>query len=633
MKSLAALSLAMIAFFSASVLAQEEGPPNFIVFLTDDQGWGDLGCYGHPVIQSPNLDRFASEGIRLTQCYAACSVCSPSRSAIVTGRTPYRNGVWRWIPSGSQYHLRASEITIASLLKKQGYQTCHAGKWHLNGKFNSDEQPQPDDHGYDHWLATQNNASPNHLNPENFVRNGQQVGRLEGPSSMIAASEAVRWLKSREDKSTPFFITVWTHEPHLPIESAPEFMAPYADIEDEGLRQHHGNITQMDAAFGKLMSAVDAMGYRDNTVVFFTSDNGPEGNGTTGRTRGSTGGLRGRKRHTHEGGIRVPGIIRWPGKIEAGATSANPAIGSDIFTTICDIAGIPIPDDRTIDGASLRPLFDGKPVERDQPLYWRNHLAPLQFRVGLRIGDWKMVASEDLDSFELYNIHEDPQETKDLSDVHPQKFEDLKQRLIEHDASVLEEGPDWWKDDAVQPRSRSRTVEPSAGKDSSGTFEVVLGTDVRKTNFGFRLEPEQEGLAFLKLPEPIVGQATVRMKYRSASQGQATKNGALLIAEKPNNASSVKVGTAIGLGQHVAFQGGWNQLGSLLRKQAKFDAAETFELELSFDMARHTASATINDSSMTFKLPPDLKSIQYLGLYNKETATDFTLPIVETDSP
>ncbi|MED5287478.1 MAG: sulfatase-like hydrolase/transferase, partial [Planctomycetota bacterium] len=520
MKSIAALSLAMIAFFSVSVLAQEEGPPNFIVFLTDDQGWGDLGCYGHPVIQSPNLDRFASEGIRLTQCYAACSVCSPSRSAIVTGRTPYRNGVWRWIPSGSQYHLRASEITIASLLKKQGYQTCHAGKWHLNGKFNSDEQPQPDDHGYDHWLATQNNASPNHLNPENFVRNGQQVGRLEGPSSMIAASEAIQWLKSRGDKSTPFFITVWTHEPHLPIESAPEFMAPYADIEDEGLRQHHGNITQMDAAFGKLMSAVDAMGYRDNTVVFFTSDNGPEGNGTTGRTRGSTGGLRGRKRHTHEGGIRVPGIIRWPGRIEAGSISATPAIGSDIFTTICDIAGVPIPDDRTIDGASLRPLFEGKPVERDQPLYWRNHLAPLQFRVGLRIGDWKMVASEDLDSFELYNIHEDPLETKDLSDDHPQKFEELKQRLIEHDASVLEEGPDWWKDDAVRPRSRSRTIEPSAGKDSSGTFEVVLGTDVGKTNFGFRLEPEQEGLAFLKLPEPIVGQATVRMKYRSASQGQ-----------------------------------------------------------------------------------------------------------------
>ena len=136
------------------------GKPNFVVFLTDDQGWGDLGCYGHPLIQSPNLDKFARQGMRFTQCYAACSVCSPSRSSILTGRTPYRNGVWRWIPSGSQYHLRISEITVTQLLHDRGYATCHAGKWHLNGKFNSADQPQPNDHGYDWWLATQNNAAP-----------------------------------------------------------------------------------------------------------------------------------------------------------------------------------------------------------------------------------------------------------------------------------------------------------------------------------------------------------------------------------------------------------------------------------------------------------------------------------------
>ena len=309
MKALFTLTFVLLLFAPLAGAANEISKPNFIVFMTDDQRWGDLACYGHPVIQSPNLDRFAAEGLRLTQCYAACSVCSPSRSAILTGRTPYRNGVWRWIPGGSQYHLRQSEITIATLLKKHGYETCHAGKWHLNGKFNSHEQPQPDDHGYDHWLATQNNASPHHMNPVNYVRNGTAVGRMEGPSAVIAASEAITWLKGREDAKTPFFITVWTHEPHLPIESAPEFMKPYSNIEDEGLRQHHGNITQMDHAFGKLMAAVDEMGYRDNTVVYFTSDNGPEGKGTTGRTRGSTGGLRGRKRHTHEGGIRVPGIV------------------------------------------------------------------------------------------------------------------------------------------------------------------------------------------------------------------------------------------------------------------------------------------------------------------------------------
>ncbi|MEK6247008.1 MAG: sulfatase-like hydrolase/transferase, partial [Planctomycetales bacterium] len=248
--------------------------PNFVIFLTDDQGWGDLGCYGHPLIQSPNLDEFAREGMRFTQCYSACSVCSPSRSAILTGRTPYRNGVWRWIPDGSQYHLRKSEITIARLLHDRGYATCHAGKWHLNGKFNSPDQPQPDDHGYDWWLATQNNAAPNHLNPTNYVRNRTATGRVEGPSSSIAVNEAIGWLEDVKPKGKPFFITIWTHEPHTPIESARQFMEPYKQIEDEGIRQHHGNITQLDHAFGLLMKGLDDLGYANNTLVVFTSDNG-----------------------------------------------------------------------------------------------------------------------------------------------------------------------------------------------------------------------------------------------------------------------------------------------------------------------------------------------------------------------
>ena len=420
--------------------------PNFVIVLADDLGWGDLGCYGHPAIQTPNLDRFAEQGLRLTHCYSACAVCSPSRSAILTGRTPYRNGVWRWIPEGHQVHLRTSEITIAELLQQRGYDTCHVGKWHLNGHFNSPLHPQPNDHGYDHWLATQNNAAPNHINPVNFARNGEVVGEMEGASALLVAQEAVQWLQNRRSSDRPFFITMWTHEPHKPIESAPEFMAHYADIEEPDVRQHHGNVTQLDHAFGILMRALDELGHHDNTFVIFTSDNGPEGDGTKGRTRGSTGGLRGRKRHTHEGGIRVPGIVRWPGHVEPGTESAEPVIGSDIFTTICEIVGIPLPDDRTIDGASMLPVFDDRPIERDQPLYWRNHLAPEQFRVGLRIGDWKIVGSDDLSLFELYNIAEDPHETADLSADHPDRFTKLKQTLIEHDAAVLAEGPDWWKD-------------------------------------------------------------------------------------------------------------------------------------------------------------------------------------------
>lgn len=457
------IGLACVSVLLSSALKSEQAQageadsalPNFVVFLTDDQGWGDLGCYGHPRIQSPNLDQFAKQGLRFTQCYSACSVCSPSRSAILTGRTPYRNGVWRWIPEGHEVHLRTSEITIAELLKDRGYDTCHVGKWHLNGHFNSDKQPQPDDHGYDHWFATQNNAAPNHKNPRNFVRNGKPVGQLEGFSALLVADEAIGWLRNREDKTRPFFLTVWTHEPHLPIESAERYMEPYSDIDDEGIRQHHGNITQMDDAFGNLMRALDDMKLTDNTFVIFTADNGPEGAGDKGRTRGSTGGLRGRKRHTHEGGIRVPGIVRWPGHVEPGSTSDHPIIGSDIFSTICAIVDIPLPDDRTIDGASMLPVFEGKPVQRSEPLYWRNHLAPEQFRVGLRIGDWKIVGSDDLSSFELYNIQDDWQETTDLASDYPDKFAEMKAALIAQDKEVLAEGPDWWKNEPPRkPRKR-----------------------------------------------------------------------------------------------------------------------------------------------------------------------------------
>ncbi|MEE2780566.1 MAG: sulfatase/phosphatase domain-containing protein, partial [Planctomycetota bacterium] len=177
--------------------------------------------------------------------------------------------------------------------------------------------------------------------------------------------------------------------------------------------------------------------------------NGPEGSGTrTGsRTRGSTGGLRGRKRHTHEGGIRVPGIIRWPGHIAPESVCDTPIIGSDFFPTICQIVGIPLPSDRVIDGTSILPLFSGGTIKREQPLYWRNHLAPEQYKVGLREGDWKIVGSDNLKTFELYNLKEDPRETTDLATKYPERFAAMRAQLIAHDRSVLADGPDWWKND------------------------------------------------------------------------------------------------------------------------------------------------------------------------------------------
>ena len=452
---------------SNMLMAQDEAPqtaaslsrPNFVVFLADDLGWGDLGCYGHPIIKTPNLDEFAKQGVRFTQCYSACGVCSPSRSAILTGRTPYRNGVFRWIPEGHEVHLPTSEVTIAELLREAGYATCHVGKWHLNGHFNSDKHPQPDDHGFDHWFGTQNNASPSHRDPENFVRNGKAVGKLEGYSASLIVAEAVRWLEDTRDPEQPFYLQVWTHEPHLPIESDPRFMQHYERYKDVGLQQHHANVTQLDHAFGQLMTALKQQGLAENTVVFFTSDNGPEGSGLPDydnpgsqrdRTRGSTGGLRGRKRHDYEGGIRVPGLVRWPGHIEPGSLSHVPVIGSDIFTTICAIADVATPQDRPIDGASMLPAFRNEPVKRTEPLYWRTHIAPPECRVALRIGDWKIVANDELTEFALYNLLHDWRETADLQDQHPERFAQMKEAIIAIDREVKAEGPDWWKKEEMQ---------------------------------------------------------------------------------------------------------------------------------------------------------------------------------------
>ena len=173
-------------------------------------------------------------------------------------------------------------------------------------------------------MATQNNAAPSHKDPDNFVRNGTAASASStGFSAPLVVDEAIDWLTSKRDKAKPFFLAVWTHEPHLPIETDPQFQEPYEDL-PEDFRQHHGNVTQLDHAFGRLMKALDEQKLADTTFVVFTSDNGPEGDGTKGRTRGSTGGLRGRKRSMYEGGIRVPGIVRWPGHIPPGTTRDVP---------------------------------------------------------------------------------------------------------------------------------------------------------------------------------------------------------------------------------------------------------------------------------------------------------------------
>jgi arylsulfatase A len=629
----------LVSLAFASLGQAKDKPTNFVVFLTDDLGWGDLACYGHPVIKTPNLDKFAKQGMRFTQSYSACGVCSPSRSSILTGRTPYRNGVWRWIPGGHQVHLRTSEITSAELLKAKGYETCHVGKWHLNGKFNSKDQPQPDEHGFDHWMATQNNAAPNHRNPKNFVRNRKEVGELEGYSAPLVVEEGIRWLKEKRDPKKPFFLNVWTHEPHLPIESDPKFMELYKEFEDEGIRQHHGNVTQIDHAFGKLMKALEELGETENTFVIFTSDNGPEGNGLKGRTRGSTGGLRERKRSSHEGGIRVPGIIRWPGQVPAGSTNRTPIIGSDVFSTMLAIADIPLPGDRTIDGVDIRPVFAKKELTRPVPLYWRNHLARADIHVALRDGEWKILGNASLDKFQLYHIEKDWQEKFDLVFAKPEKLAELKEKLLTVHAQVEKEGPsEWWRNEA--PRRKLRKPKKSGllpeGKDETGgAYALVKGGTASKhkdTALSHALTSSGgEAIALRELPKPANRKLVLKTSYKSLASG-STKNAAIAFGDTPKNDTLLKVGTAIGMNAHVLFLGSWDNVNSGAKSTMQAPTDSSFDLTLSVDLAKHSVTATINDRALTFPLPEDIKQIRYFGPYVKGTSSAFApIEVIEAE--
>ncbi|MCA9044343.1 MAG: sulfatase [Planctomycetaceae bacterium] len=450
--------------------------PNILLVLCDDLGYGDLGCYGHEVVQTPNIDKFAAQGLRLTDCYAAAPNCSPSRTGMMTGRTPYRVGVYNWIPFLSPIHVRESELTIAKLLQGNGYDTCHVGKWHLNGWFNLPSQPQPGDMGFDHWFSTQNNALPNHRNPYNFVRNGIPAGPLEGYASKLVADEAIQWLDGRDGES-PFFIYCCFHEPHEPIATAPEFSSLYGNGEQPSLEAHHGNITQMDTAFGRLMQYLDDHELADNTLVLFTSDNGPAM--TRWHPHGSTDCLREYKGHMYEGGIRVPGIVRWPGRIKPGTESDEPVCGVDFLPTLCEVSQTKLPNDRILDGASFVPVFSGKPVKRTRPLYWQFNYAGSAPRVAIRDGDWKLTAELDINdqgnltditdeqmqqlktarpvSYELFNLREDRSESHNVSSQHPEKFESMKRILNAYYKEVQEEGPVWpaWE----WPRYEGKRIE------------------------------------------------------------------------------------------------------------------------------------------------------------------------------
>jgi arylsulfatase A len=365
--------------------------------------------------------------------------------------------------------MKKDAVTIPKLLKQVGYETCLSGKWHCNAMFNSVKQAQPGDVGFDHWFATQNNASPTHKNPVNYVRNGEEVGPLKGFSCQLATNEAIDWMKGRGAPGTdeaPFFLFLAFHEPHEPVASPDELVAGYQELaKNEDEAQYFANVENVDLAVGRILKTLKDTGKDDNTVIFFTSDNGPETLNryrNANRSYGSPAPLRGMKLWTTDAGFRVCGIARWPGILESGRVVDAPVSALDLLPTFCELGGASVP--ANIDGISLKDS-GGIPLHRSKPLVWCYYNAINEQRVAMRHKDWKVIARLDggnlkkysnvypgnaedisnakLTDIEIYQISKDIGESENLASSHPEKLKELSAKIQAEYEALLADSPIW----------------------------------------------------------------------------------------------------------------------------------------------------------------------------------------------
>ena len=455
MKTVSLLSL-FLFFFYLGNHSYAKVQPNVVILLADDLGYKDVGCYGGPV-QTPAIDQLAKDGVRFTDFYSGCAVCSPSRATLLTGRHHIRTGVYSWISDeGQNSHLLLRERTIAEILKDRGYSTAHVGKWHLGLPTKNRSKPTPSHHGFDYWFTTWNNASPSHKNPNNFIRNGEAVGPLEGYSCQLVADEAIDWLDNHRHPKAPFFLNIWFHEPHAPIAAPDEIVSSYGELKDKAAI-YSGTIDNTDRAISRVVEKLKTMGVRENTLIIYASDNGSYRDDRTGN-------LRGRKGSNWDGGIRVPGIFSWPEVIRKNRAVKEPAGLVDVLPTLCGLLHLEVPQDRAIDGSDLSPLLKGEinRFQRHQPMFW--HLQKSRPMVAMRDGDFSLVANPDYEisqsnmfqeswiprvknggyqDFQLFDLNKDPGQTQNIASDNPELLKKLKAKLLKINQSIMADGVDW----------------------------------------------------------------------------------------------------------------------------------------------------------------------------------------------
>jgi arylsulfatase A-like enzyme len=470
----------MVLMASCTLVGEEKQPlPNIILIMADDQGWGDVSYNGHPHLNTPNLDAMAANGAKFNRFYAASAVCSPTRGSVMTGRHPLRYGICH----ANCGHIKKEEVTLGEMLKEKGYRTGHFGKWHLGtltteivdanrggrAQHEADYAP-PWEHGFDLSFVTESKVPtwnpmitpPSSAGDVNAsLTEGEAFGtyywsgpeqivheNLEGDDSRIIMDRVVNFVEEATDAQTAFLSVVWFHTPHLPVLTGEENRQQYATL-SEDQQHYYGVISAMDAQIGRLRQKLRELDIAENTILFYTSDNGPEGKKVGGRTQGLTKGLKGRKRSLNEGGIRVPGIMEWPGTIEKGVVVDAPCFTSDYFPTIAQILDVDVKKyNRPFDGVSIMPFVRKELKQRSKPLAFS-----FQNQEALMDHEYKIYSDDGGKNFKLYNIQKDPGEQINLTNENPQKATELTNlwRLWKKSIASSAEGNDYLNNEGAGP--------------------------------------------------------------------------------------------------------------------------------------------------------------------------------------
>jgi len=412
--------------------------PNIIFILADDLGWGDLGCYGHPFLKTPYLDTMARDGVRFTQFYVASPICSASRAGFMTGNFPARHGIHGGIATpeinrqnGIPDFLDRKVTTMAKLARQAGYATGHFGKWHLG---RGPQAPTPSAYGFDEYRTLLGNGPTwQSKDPYFWAR-----------TTELIVDEGIRFIEKKRDRN--FYLNLWTLIPHATLNPTPQELDVYKGFGPPGVpykgahQIYFGAVTGLDAQIGRLFAKIEELGLARKTAVFFSSDNGPEDIEVYSANHsgvGSTGPFRGRKRSLYEGGVRLPLLVRWPGKAPAGRVDETTTISAvDFLPTMANMAGAKLPENFRTDGEDMGDAIAGHPAKRKNPLMWEwrfdiyGHPVNRSPMLAIRDGDWKLLMNPDGSRVELYDIPRDPTELNNLAERKPQIVKQLMSPLL-----------------------------------------------------------------------------------------------------------------------------------------------------------------------------------------------------------